>query len=59
MNNLMIVLAFCLIIHAMNMAFPTRAERAVKCDTKLLRALFISKAFKAITAYFKQKKKHL
>jgi len=59
MNNLIIVLAFCVIIHAMNMAFPTRAERATECDTKLLAALFISKAFKAVTAYFKHKKNHV
>jgi len=59
MNDLLIVLAFCLIIRAMSMAFPTRAEKATKCETKLINALCISKAFEAIIAYFKQKKNHL
>lgn len=59
MDNLIIVLAFFLVRHAMNMTFPKRGRKATKCDTLLLGSLPMSKAFNAMTAYFNQKKNDL
>lgn len=56
MDNFTSFLGFILIITSMFMAFPERATKATKCLTQLAGALFISKAFLAITTYFKQKK---
>lgn len=41
----------------MYMAFPERAGKATKCLTQLVGALFISKAFQAMIAYFKVKQR--
>jgi hypothetical protein len=49
-------LVFILIMTSMFMAFPERARKATKCLTRLASALFISKAFQAMTTYFNQKK---
>lgn len=56
MDTLIIVLAFFLIRHSMNMAFPKRGRKATKCDTLLIGSLPLSKAFKVITAYYKRNK---
>ena len=57
MNNFTIFLGFVLIINSMYMAFPERAGKATKCLTQLVGALFISKAFQAMIAYFKVKQR--
>jgi hypothetical protein len=56
MNNFTFFLGFILIITSMFMAFPERARKATKCLIQLVGALFISKAFQAITAYFNRNK---
>jgi ABC-type enterochelin transport system permease subunit len=55
MNNFTIFLVFILIMTSMFMAFPDRASKATKCLIQLVGALFISKAFQAITTYFNRK----
>ena len=56
MNNFAIFLGFVLVMTSMFMAFPERAKKATKCLIQLVGALFISRAFQAITAYFKRNK---
>lgn len=48
-------LVFILIMTSLFMAFPERAKKATRCLIQLVGALFISKAFQAMTAYFNRK----
>lgn len=57
MDNFTIFLGFVLVITSMFMAFPERARKATKCLVQLVGALFISKAFQAMIAYFKEKQR--
>lgn len=55
MNNFAMFLLFILILTVLFMAFPQRGRKATRCLIQLIGALFISKAFQAIIAYFKGK----
>ena len=56
MNNFTMFLGFVLAIHSMNMLFPERGKKSTQCLIQLVGALFISKAFQAMIAFFNRKK---